>query len=100
MQSGEYCQVEWTFTLAKNAIAFSIVANDVASEVLTFLPMFEQGSNKSTPIAHEEDLRGMDGDFHEFIFTRNDTGIATPTPPSTQENDYTLIDDSVEPPVI
>jgi len=87
VQSGEYCQVEWTFTLAKNAIAFSIVANDVASEVLTFLPMFEQGSNKSTPIANEEDLRGMDGDFHEFIFTRNDTGIAPDPPLSTQEDD-------------
>lgn len=101
VQAGQYCSVlEAGFTLEYDAVAFKLIANAVTGEVIVLSPMLEKGGNPSTPIAHEEDLRGMDGDNHEFIFTRNDTGIAPPTPLSTQENDHIPIDDSVEPPVI
>lgn len=88
VQAGQYCSVlEAGFTLEYDAVAFKLIANDVTGEVVVLSPMLEQGANPSTPIAHEEDLRGMDGDFHEFIFTRNDTGIAPDAPLSTQEDD-------------
>ena len=80
-----FSQVEEVgFELKRDAIAFKLIANPITGEILVGLPMLEDGTNKSTPIAHEEDLRGMDGDFHEFIFTRNDTGIAPDAPLSTQ----------------
>ena len=100
VKEGSYSKIQWTFTLEVDAVAFRLIANTVTGETIVLQPMLEKGTNGSTPIAHEEDLRGMDGDDHEFIFTRNDTGIAPPTPLSTQEDDYILIDDSVEPPVI
>ena len=88
VQAGQYCSVlEAGFTLEYDAVAFKLIANDVTGEVVVLSPMLEQGANPSTPIAHEEDLRGMDGDNHEFIFTRNTTGIAPDTPLSTQEDD-------------
>jgi len=87
VQAGDYCEVQETFTLDQDAVALSIVANEVTGQVVVVRMMLEQGTNKSTPIAHEEDLRGMDGDNHEFIFTRNNTGIAPETPLSTQDDD-------------
>ena len=100
VKEGSYSKIQWTFTLEVDAVAFRLIANTVTGETIVVQPMLEKGTNGSTPIAHEEDLRGMDGDNHEFIFTRNDTGIAPPTPLSIQEDDYIPIDDSVEPPII
>lgn len=88
VRAENYCKVQWTFTLEEEATVFKLIANDVTGETLLCQPMLESGSNRSTPIAHEEDLRGMDGDNHEFIFIRNTTGIAPETPLSTQDNDY------------
>lgn len=88
VRANNYCKVQWTFTLEEEATTFKLIANDVIGETLLWQPMLESGSNSSTPIAHEEDLRGMDGDDHEFIFTRNTTGIAPATPLSTQDDDY------------
>lgn len=88
VKDGSYSKIQWTFTLEIDAIAFRLIANTVTGETIVLQPMLEKGTNGSTPIAHEEDLRGMDGDNHEFIFTRNTTGIAPATPLSTQDDDH------------
>lgn len=88
VKDGSYSKIQWTFTLEVDAVAFRLIANTVTGETTVLQPMLEKGTNGSTPIAHEEDLRGMDGDNHEFIFTRNDTGIAPDAPLSTQDDDY------------
>jgi hypothetical protein len=88
VKDGSYSKIQWTFTLEVDAVAFRLIANTVTGETIVVQPMLEKGTNGSTPIAHEEDLRGMDGDNHEFIFTRNTTGIAPETPLSTQDDDY------------